>query len=263
MTTHILLYHALDAAAHPPPFDDACDMSVVVNVDDFRAQLACLAAIGKRVVSLEDALFPTNGQLHQNGNVALTFDDGHESNYRLAFPLLQEVGFAATFYVVGGFVDQDPNYVTSAQLREMAKSGMTIGSHTMTHRWLPTLNSTEVRRELADSKARLEDLLQQSVLDFALPGGHYSPAILNAIRDSGYRSVATSKAGAHTVGDTAICFNRIEIRRDLSTVHFQDRFRSSTLMKLRLLEAGKDCLRRACGLERYTRMRRFAHSILR
>ena len=76
-------------------------MSVVVDVDDFRAQLKCLAAIGKRVVSLEEALFPTNGRLHQDDNVVLTFDDGHESNYRLAFPALQEVGFVATFYRCG------------------------------------------------------------------------------------------------------------------------------------------------------------------
>ena len=153
--------------------------------------------------------------------------------------------------------------MTSAQLREMAASGMTIGSHTMTHRWLPTLSSSEVGQELRDSKARLEDLLQQPVLDFALPGGHYSQDVLNAVRDSGYRSAATSKVGVHAIGDAAICFNRIEIRRNLSIEQFRDRFRPSTLMKLRLVEAGKRCLRRACGLERYTRMRRLAHSVLR
>ncbi len=238
-------------------------MSVVVGVDDFRAHLDSLQASGRQVISLEDALFPQSARPSRSDGVVLTFDDGHESNYRLAFPILREAGLVATFYVVAGFVDRDADYVTSAQLREMAAAGMSIGSHTMTHRWLPLLGRAEIRRELRESKARLEEILQQPVLDFALPGGHFNDVVLNEVHDSGYRSVATSKAGTHSTGDSVMGFNRIEVRRNMSIDDFQARFRPSTLAKLRLLEAGKSCLRRACGLDRYTQMRRIAHSILR
>ena len=237
-------------------------MSVVVPVQKFREQLDCLTRWGKQIVSLEEVLFGASAIKSQE-QVALTFDDGHESNHRLALPILLEKEVVATFYVVAGFVDTDSRYMTSSQLRELAAAGMNIGSHSLTHRWMPTLNADEIRKELIESKSLLEDIVQQPVVDFALPGGHYDRAVSDALVDSGYRSVATSKAGRHEGGDSPILFNRIEIRRRLTKAEFRARFRRSTLLRLQLLEAGKSCLRRTCGLNCYTEMRRFAHSILR
>jgi peptidoglycan/xylan/chitin deacetylase (PgdA/CDA1 family) len=256
---HILLYHAIDLPAEPVAFHDPADVSVVVDLTCFREQLQWINQTGKRVVSLEQAMLGDRGSPSCEDSVVLTFDDGHRSNWSLAFPALLEARMPATFYVVAGFVDTNPQYVTTAQLREMAAHGMWIGSHTMTHRWLPELTPAEIRRELADSKAKLEDLLQRPVLDFALPGGHYNRAIIDAVRECGYRSVATSKVGIAPVGSDPIRLPRIEIRRNLSMDGFRNRFRPNKLMQLRLIEAAKTCVRRTFGLSRYMRLRRLAH----
>ena len=143
----------------------------------------------------------------------------------------------------------------------MASLNMTIGSHTMTHRWLPLLSPSEIRAELRDSKACLEDLIQKPVLDFALPGGHYNREVLDAIQESEYRSVATSKPGLFRAGDDVLRLPRAEIRRGLSMDGFEKRFQRSTLLRLQLIEAAKTGLRNTCGLSRYLRLRQLVHRL--
>ena len=262
MPAIILLYHRLEEASCPALSGELADLSVVVTAADFKKQLAWLSATGKAVGSLRDIVSPEQTSHSDGDRVVLTFDDGHKSDWSLAFPALLEAGMVATFYVVAGFVDRDPQYVTSDQLREMATHGMSIGSHGMTHRWLRDLPASELRREVSDSRTRLEDILQQPVLDFALPGGHFNRAVLETIRDSGYRSIATSKAGIHRDGDDLFRLPRLEIRRGMSVANFRSRFRRGKLLQLRALEAAKTCLRNSCGLSRYMKLRRLAHRCL-
>lgn len=258
MKAWILVYHALDSAEEPAEVDNAADLSVVVGVDRFRRQLGCLPRLGKKIVSLEDVLNPAAGP-GDGDRVVLTFDDGHRSNWSLGLPQLLEAGAVATFYIVAGFVDKDPRYATSAQLREMAAQNMLIGSHGMTHRFLPQLNPKEIRRELAESRDRLEDILGRPVVDLAIPGGHYTAAILEEARNCGYRSVATCRVGVHRSGDDPLQLPRVEIRRGLSMQGFRRTFSKTKLVQLQALELAKACLRNTCGLSRYTRLRRLAH----
>ena len=261
MGVTILLYHALDSTDEPLRIENAADGSVVVEFKNFAEQLRCLDQMGKRIVALEKVL-DSDSSLTDEECVILTFDDGHRSNWSLALPELLQVGAVATFYVVAGFVDRDPKYVSSVQLRELAAHGMLIGSHGMTHRYLPQLSPNEVRRELADSRTRLEDILGQGVVDFALPGGHSNRAVFEAIRECGYRSVATCKVGIHRLGDDPFHLPRLEIRRGLSLEGFRKTFNRSKLLQLQALEAAKMCLRQTCGLSGYIKLRRFAHRFL-
>lgn len=258
----ILLYHALDSPSEPAGVSSAADRSVVVHAEQFAGQLRSLVEMGRQVVSLDDLLTPSPA-VPPSAPVVLTFDDGHRSNWSLALPRLLEAGAAATFYVVAGFVDRLPDYLTSSQLRELAAAGMSIGSHGMSHRFLPQLGPKEVHGELADSRAGLEDLLGRPVLDFALPGGHFNRRVIEAIRGCGYRSVATCKVDVHRPGDDPFRLPRLEIRRGLSPEGFRSTFTRSKVRRLQLLEAAKSCLRTTCGLSVYTGLRRLAHRCFR
>ena len=259
--TWILLYHALDAPTEPVVAENAADRSIVVEADRFREQLRCISSLGKSIVSLED-LFDPGTESTDREQVVITFDDGHRSNWSLAWPLLAEAGAVATFYVVAGFVDHDPEYLTSAQLRELASNNMLIGSHSMTHRFLPQLSPKDVHRELTDSRARLEDILGRPVLDLAIPGGHYNRFILEEARQCGYRSVATCRVGVYRQGVDSYRLPRLEVRRQLSANAFRMTFDRGKLLQLQVLEKAKGCLRSAIGLSGYTRLRRMAHRCL-
>ena len=61
----------------------------------------------------------------------ITFDDGFESTYTIAFPLMQQYGIKGTVYVVPDWLGA-PGYLTLAELTEMHNAGWTIASHTWT-----------------------------------------------------------------------------------------------------------------------------------
>src|SRR3989338_5263937 len=71
--------------------------------------------------------------------ISLNFDDGYESVYKNAFPILQKHGLRSTHYIVSGRLDWT-KYMTTAQVLEMQKRGHEIGAHTRTHRKLTLLS---------------------------------------------------------------------------------------------------------------------------
>jgi len=66
-----------------------------------------------------------------------------------------------------------------------------IGSHTVTHGRLDKIPISEVKRELVDSKAMLERLVDYDIFFLALPHGAYSKDVLDIAFDAGYRKVLT------------------------------------------------------------------------
>jgi peptidoglycan/xylan/chitin deacetylase (PgdA/CDA1 family) len=72
-------------------------------------------------------------------------------------------------------------------LAEMRRAGFIIGSHTKTHTSLPMETPETVAEEIAGSKNALESHLGEPALHFAYPGGQFTPAIVDAVADAGYR----------------------------------------------------------------------------
>jgi polysaccharide deacetylase family protein (PEP-CTERM system associated) len=70
----------------------------------------------------------------------------------------------ATFFVVGLLAKQYPDLV-----REIAKQGHEIGSHSYEHRLLTTLSRSELHADLERSKKQLEDLTGKAVVGFRAP----------------------------------------------------------------------------------------------
>jgi len=131
----------------------------------------------------------------------ITFDDGHQSNFELALPVLEELGLMAIFFITSDWIGRK-DFLDEEQILGLRRAGMLIGSHGVTHRYFSDLSADEVRRELADSKARLEGILGESVPGLSLPGGRAHPALRPIAREVGYRHLFTSTpALANSAGD--------------------------------------------------------------
>ena len=119
----------------------------------------------------------------------MTFDDGYESVYRHAFPVLRDLGLTATLFVTVGAVDdlkatvqrsrrfQGRNMLSWEELAEMLGAGFAVGAHTLTHPDLTALPSSQVISEMAGSRDRLEDKLGVGVKSFAYPFGRYDAQV--------------------------------------------------------------------------------------
>ena len=129
-------------------------------------------------------------------NIALTFDDGYEDFYTEAYPLLKKYNSKATLYVIINALDK-PGYLTRAQVRELADSGLVeIASHTFNHPDLRSLKAKDARFEIMDSKKLLETISGKPVLSFAYPYGYYKSEFFDIASSTGYTSAVSVMPGS-------------------------------------------------------------------
>jgi peptidoglycan/xylan/chitin deacetylase (PgdA/CDA1 family) len=183
-TRAIALYHSV-GIARPES----------VSVGQFERQVALLAS-AFAVVPLRD-LRRTMQTARPDADIGcLSFDDGYLDNYTDALPVLERHGLKAAFFVATGFIGGTLAGVPMLQrhqIRELADLGHEIGAHGVTHRRLPHLPLAEARREMAESKALLEDLTGRPVVSFAYPYGAYTEVLRDEARAVGFDIAATAR----------------------------------------------------------------------
>jgi peptidoglycan/xylan/chitin deacetylase (PgdA/CDA1 family) len=79
-----------------------------------------------------------------------------------------------------------------AELAEMNRAGITIGSHTKSHVALPMEAPDVVAEELEASKRLLGRYLGKAIAHFAYPGGQFTPAVVEAVKRAGYEFAYTA-----------------------------------------------------------------------
>jgi peptidoglycan/xylan/chitin deacetylase (PgdA/CDA1 family) len=190
--------------------DSGDDLSTPVAA--FREHLEEIAGWGAVVLPLEEAVASLYAGTLPDRAVALTFDDGYASVVERAWPILRERGLPATLFAVSGYTDgrrrfpwdqRQPDHdglrlATADELVAVAQDGLDIGSHTVSHPWLPRLGPQEVRRELVDSRTALEQLLGRPVTSLAYPTGGWDPAVRRTAEEAGYRVGITVDRGLNT-----------------------------------------------------------------
>ena len=137
----------------------------------------------------------------------LTFDDGFQSVATIAAPVLQRYNLKATVFCLGnhfGTLSQwdifsGNTHLTKQEIRTLFTMGHEIGSHSLTHAYLPFLDTKSVRTELADSKNMLEDIIGSAVTSLSFPYGGWTPAIWEIAQETGY-TAATLYRGHSRAG---------------------------------------------------------------
>ena len=98
---------------------------------------------------------------------------------------------------IRSLIDQEA--LSAEELRELAKNArITIGGHTTSHPWLAALPVDEARREIADNRRYLQDLIQCEVAHFAYPFG--TPAACGdreteLVAEAGFLTAVTCRHG--------------------------------------------------------------------
>jgi len=97
------------------------------------------------------------------------------------------------------------------QVREMNSTGIEFGSHTVFHGLLPFLDAAEVEFELANSKRKIEEVLQTGCDYFAYPNGDHNSGVASQTRRLGYRAALTQDFGANNGATDVFHMKRIEV----------------------------------------------------
>ncbi len=199
----ILLYHHVQGESAANRYE--------VSIPDFQAQMFALKDMGYTAIPISVLLqaLLDGGDLPEKP-VVITFDDGHQSIYEHAFPIMQELGFPGVFYIVANRINGSPDFVNIDQLQEMVSAGWEIGSHGYSHLDM-TLNHGLADYEIRQSKLDLQQALSTNIQTFAYPFGTIDPFTAQMVSNSGYKAgmgLGTSKS--HT-WNTLFYLNRIEI----------------------------------------------------
>lgn len=98
-------------------------------------------------------------------------------------------------------VDLPDNLMMSTdQVKNLARHGMEIGAHTMSHPILTSLANEDAETEIVGSKRMLETLLDREIVSFAYPNGRpgrdYSGEHVRMVENAGYEFAVSTAIGS-------------------------------------------------------------------
>lgn len=198
----VLNYHKIDDK----------NISLSVTPADFDKQMAYLRDNNYHTITPEQLYdnLENNAPLPENP-VLITFDDGYRDNYKNAYPILKKYGYSATIFVITGFMDVYPDYITWEQAKELDANGIEIESHTVSHKSMTELTNDQLREELVNSKKMLDERLGKDTRFIAYPTGTYNLHIAQLVKDAGYRGAFTVKYGNVDKASNVYAMERIPI----------------------------------------------------
>ncbi len=204
----ILMYHAV----HVMDPSEASNANLIVDPDLFETQIKALAKAGYYFLTPEEAYKAfTENALPAKKVVWLTFDDGNEDFYTIAYPILKKYKAKATNNVITGFVKKgNAGNLTVKQMKEMMAHGMSFQSHTVNHPDLSATDKATQKAELTDSIDFLENKLNTKVNTIAYPSGRYNQTTLDLAKKT-YKLGLTTNEGLASAKDGLLSLNRVRI----------------------------------------------------
>lgn len=202
-TLAILSYHKIGRSP------DNWESWFYIPEEIFVGQLKSIKEQGWQVINISDFLQGLKDpQYLPERAMLLTFDDGYQSLCDVALPWLQRFAFPAIVFVptdhIGGKnifdsgVEPEETICDWDHLRELERSGVSVQSHSASHRWFSHMNPTEQMMELVRSKEMLERNLGNRVEILAFPygdSGNDPQEVRGMLKKAGYRAACMYGGG--------------------------------------------------------------------
>lgn len=209
---------------------------LAVRPDQFKKHICMLIAAGYHAGTIEEVLRARRRVFH------VTFDDGFKSILEVC-PFLRSLTIPFTIFICSAYrgtvivpelsddlAAQRDEFaaLTWDELRELAREGVEIGSHGLSHRRFTELTDEALRSELAASKLEIEHEIGRACRYVSYPYGSYNARVVGAAANAGFEAGWTMSAGP--LQRTLLSAPRIGVyRRDSAR-----RLRAKTLLGVRL-----------------------------
>lgn len=202
----ILMYHQI--AEIPRKLDPGGN---AVLPSQFEQQMRYLKRNDYQCLTLPEAV-----QYYQKGgsvparSFVLTFDDGYQDFPLRVCPILEKFGFTATVFLVAnrlGFPSnwwgQDGAYsgmlLSWSEAKDLARRGYILGSHTLSHSFLRSLDDQCANEEIGKSRELLQDKLDIQVNFFSYPYSDSDARIERLVKSAGYTAACAGNLGSQSV----------------------------------------------------------------
>ena len=205
----ILVYHSI-APAPLAGHESGTQKHYRIDPAVFESELKYLKDNGYTTISFfKYSEHFASGMAIPDKSVVLTFDDGWQTQYDNALPILKKYGDTATFFIYTKVINpKHRTFMSWPEVLELDKAGMEVASHSISHPMLTKIIDIEkLRTEIAGSKKILEDKLGKKVNTFAYPFYMYNSKVSLEIKKAGYisaragwKKMKNSKDEIYTLG---------------------------------------------------------------
>jgi peptidoglycan/xylan/chitin deacetylase (PgdA/CDA1 family) len=182
----ILMYHYIRVVTDP---NDELGFNLSVTPDKFAKDLDYLQDRGYTTINFSDI---ENGNIPEK-SIILTFDDGYEDFYRNAYPELKKRGMTAVSFIIVN--KNSEGYMKREEIKELSDNGIEIGSHTLSHPDLSTLTKERAKKEITESKTKLEEIINRKVISLCYPSGKFTEETSDIAKEADYQFATTTKSG--------------------------------------------------------------------
>ncbi|NDP46984.1 MAG: polysaccharide deacetylase family protein [Sulfuriferula multivorans] len=214
----VLMYHRVGEPDHKR--DVYC-----IHPDRFAAHMRALNKNGYQAVSIEDFDAWRNGAKSlPQGAFVLTFDDGFTGVRDFAAPLLREMGWPATVFLVTGKLGGDSNWqvtvdepmrphplMAQVQIRELIDHGFSLHSHSAQHHDLTKMDPAELLKDLLESREAITALSGRPATYLAYPYGRHDEKVRSLARQAGYVAAFTVESGFNRPEVDAFRIRRLDV----------------------------------------------------
>ncbi len=204
----VLNYHLISDSAIKN--SNKLNSPFTVKLSAFSRQMNLIKKLNVPVISLDQLT-----KCNSNGKfaVVITFDDGNLSDFKIAFPLLKDLNFTASFFPVVNKIGTDGK-ISWNQLAEISDENFSVGSHGLSHCLMTTLTGDQQQYELRLSKALIEERINKTVTHFSLPYGMYNKSILKLAEKAGYKTVLTTNFKINYPHENPLVIHRWNIKQN-------------------------------------------------
>lgn len=216
----VLMYHYIE----PKLNNHETDNKSIINLEDFEQNMKYLHDEGYQTITLNQLEQYVNGRISlPQKSIVITFDDGYQNNYTLAYPVLQKYNFHASLFVIGSKIQDQPSEFEPAINSFISKPEMQastdvfeFNSHTynLHHKgFMRCGNSVPVG---LDTSLLDDDIqhMKQTGIDtpyLAYPFGYTSTQMIYKLQQHGYRMAFTVKSGFVHPGDHPMKLSRLTV----------------------------------------------------
>jgi len=204
----ILMYHVI---APPPP--GAPFPGLYVAPAELAAQMQALQNAGWHAVTLDQvqAHWRSGASLPAGKPIVLSFDNGYQSQYTQALPILQRLGWVGVENIQLSGLPPSQGGFGQGQVRGLIAAGWELDTQGFSHADLITLSAEELHYQVAVARRVLQQRYGVPVNWFCYPSGHYDATVIAAVRSAGYTGSTTVVPGWAHPGEDRYRLHRLRV----------------------------------------------------
>jgi len=188
----ILTYHVIAAPPAGAPFP-----GLYVTPVEFSAQVQALKDGGWHAVTLDqlEAYWRRGVPLGPGKPVVLTFDNGYQSQYTQALPVLRSIGWVADENIQLTGLPPSQGGLSRTQVRGLVNAGWELDTQGISHADLITLDAAQLQEQVAVARRIVQQRYNVPVHWFCYPSGHYDATVIAAVKAAGFTGSTTVVSG--------------------------------------------------------------------